>query len=193
MDDMSSSRDARAEAARIALELHEARESKVLKCAAPRPDYDPKALAREVYDRTIDSRVYRFDFEFLWTKIRQDLEAQTKRVRLGRALVALTREEFIDSVTASVEGANALSYLAEVEYRKQRAEMYLNRAMLSVQERVADKQFWVDLESGVVRVDLGNGQPVEDKALVRMGGDVPEDVKELLDMIRAMKVPKSND
>lgn len=156
MDEMSKSREAIAEADKFARELRGVKPQEV------KLDYDPEAVAREVYDRYAThindptmgmlAREDGFDFSSFWEKLGKDLTDQGKADgAVGEVVAMLSRLEYEDMVKCAVCGANAIEYGQAMVRAREKGNVIWRSVCLRIEERVKASPFWLDIREGVVR------------------------------------------
>ena len=102
--------------------------------AAPKPPYDPKAIAREEYERVSDRRYDTRSFEDLWTVISKSHDL----LHGGDAtLGVLTEAEFRQFAASLCYGANALMLERAAAAQKERSAVLYKAASYAARDRLA--------------------------------------------------------
>jgi hypothetical protein len=113
--------------------MHAAARKAAAESSAPKPPYDPKAIAREEFERVIDRRYNDKGFDDLWTTITKVHEA------LGASedtLGVMTEAEYRQFVASLFHGANAIMLEKTAAALKERSSVLYKAASYSIRDRL---------------------------------------------------------
>jgi hypothetical protein len=163
-----------------------------LQAALPKLPYDPKALAREEFERSVDVKIFTEGFDKVWESLGKFGAAAAENEVLG----GLTEVEFRDQCSAYYSTLNALHYRKAAEKQDERALTFSKASLLRITDRIPNQELLFDLANGMIRkgptptarcLAHPNGCPTEDGVIGLGSGasDSPlEFVKALLTRLK---------
>lgn len=146
MDDTISKDPKRiAEAKRMAADENK---KQAVAASLPKLPFDPKAVAREEFERNMDPRFFTDRFEEVWGS----LEKAGLQCSDSEIITPLTEMEFRDNVASYYASLTAAFLRTQVEKQDERAATLGKAAQLRINDRVKwDGTGMMDLAHGVLR------------------------------------------
>lgn len=146
----------------------------------PKAPYDPKAIAREEWERRIDPKYAERSFDETWETLSVPFKRPGKKEDFR---VLLTEEEFRQCIGAVMRGVNSLNLRIAAEQEDEKAKAVQGAASVAIEDRVGKgpklNECFPDLTTGYMRANVDfsnrkcflhpNGCP-DENGVVEIGG-----------------------
>jgi hypothetical protein len=133
--------------------MHEEARTAAAEVSIPKPIYDPKSVAREEFDRIVDSRYMTKPFDTLWELINFEL---TKKHDSSKILGVLSEVEYRQLASSFFYGVQVVFLKNAAHEASERADVLHKAALYTAHDRLKIselrvQELLVDLSRGLVR------------------------------------------